>query len=94
MDSKLKVFNVEFKIYLDNVSRDVKIIAYSPKQARKFFHDWWKRYNKDYAIITLVYDLDEDIAQKLLSKKNITIEEQFKKQQDYIYRGKSDEDKH
>ena len=91
MESKLKVFNVEFKIYKDVLYRDVLIIAYSPKQARKFFFDWWRKNWRRSIIVTMIYEVDKKKTQ--LKLKSGTIEGKFKEQQDYIYRGKSDEDK-
>lgn len=86
----LHTYKVEFKIYGKTVTQDIHFTAYSPKQAKKFFYDWWKKnHTTQYAVVTMVGQLDDNFARELtLRTTNETIEERFESQQQYIYGGK------
>lgn len=90
----LHTYEVEFKIYGESVTQEVHITAFSPKQARKFFYDWWKKHHKtQYAVVVLVSQLDDKFARELCRRvTDQTIEERFASQQDHIYRKKGEPD--
>lgn len=90
----LHTYKVEFKIYGDYVIQETHITAFSPKQARKFFYDWWKNHHTtQYAVVVMVSQLDDKFARELCRRvTDQTIEERFENQQDYIYRKKGKPD--
>lgn len=92
-DRKIKMYNVEFRAYGTFDNRDVKMIAYSPKQAKKFFYDWWRKKHGTYALVIMAYELSEKVTQKILKELDMNLDDLFKRQQDYIYRSRCDEDK-
>ena len=87
-------YDVEFRRYGKYVSENVYVVAYSPKQAKKFFYDWWKNHHNDYAIIIMVSQIDDAKARALCSRiENCSLEEKFERQCDYIYRRENNEQK-
>ena len=92
MKKALHTYKVEFQIYGEYVNQDTHITAYSPKQAQKFFYDWWLRYHKSkYAVVILISQLDDTYAESLSQTiTGETIKERFKRQCDYIYRRKEE----
>lgn len=85
----IKAYKVEFRVYGRTVCQDVHICAYSPKQAKKFFYDWWKNHHLDYAVVVMVSEIENAYARALASATTgETLEERFESQQKYIYGGK------
>lgn len=85
--ASVKCYKVEFRRYGRYVDEEVHILAYSPKQAKKFFYDWWKNHHTSYAIIILVSEMDNAYARALCSSTTgESLEERFESQCDYIYR--------
>lgn len=88
----IHTYKVEFKVYGEYVTQDVHISAYSPKQAKKYFYDWWKKNHRTkYAVVVLVSQLDDKYAEELSQRTTgETIKERFKRQCDYIYKREED----
>ena len=84
----IHTYKIEFKIYGEFVTQDVHISAYSPKQAKKYFYDWWKKHHTTkYAVVILVSQINDQYAEELsLRITGETLKERFKSQCDYIYR--------
>ena len=83
----LHTYKVEFIEYGRYATQEVNFTAYSPKQAKKFFYDWWKNHHTSYATVILVSQLDDAYAKRLtMQTTGETVEERFKRQSDYIYR--------
>lgn len=92
MKKALHTYKVEFQVYGKYVNQDVHIAAYSPRQAKKFFYDCWKKHHRTkYAVVILVSELEPKEAEFLLKMTtNESIEERFKRQQEYIYKREED----
>lgn len=93
MDKVLKAYEVEFCPIVNGhpkPSRNVRIVAYSSKQANKFFFDWRRNTKKVPAIYVMTWELEKP---KELSFKEWQeeIHNHFEKQQKIIY-GKEDKD--
>ena len=80
-------YKVEFRVYGRYVDEETHIVAYSPKQAKKFFYDWWKNHHTNYAVVILVSQIEDNYAKELAERTTgETLEERFKTQCDHIYR--------
>lgn len=80
-------YKVEFRVYGRYVDEETHIVAYSPKQAKKFFYDWWKNHHTTYAVVILVSQLEDNYAQTLsIVTTGESLKERFTRQCDFIYR--------
>lgn len=89
MKKALHAYKIEFRIYDRVVAQDTHVVAYSPKQAKKFFYDAWKNHHTTYVVVILVSELDTKEAENLLraTSTHKTLEDRYKYQCDYIYGG-------
>ncbi|MBO7735389.1 MAG: hypothetical protein J6S67_22685 [Methanobrevibacter sp.] len=88
----IHTYKVEFQVYGEYVNQDIHFCAYSQKQAKKFFYDWWKKHHPTkYAVVTMISQLDDKYAEELSQRTTgETLKERLKSQSDHIYRRKED----
>ena len=72
--------------------RDVYISAYSQKQALKFFYDWGRNCMDTFISLTDIRLVEKHSREYLNATGKLTIEEQFKIQQNHIYKRKGKKD--
>lgn len=92
--SELKAYEVEFRPIVNGIARPtrkVRIVAYSQKQANKFFFDWRHNTTKIPCIFEMSYELEKpkDLTFKEWKEE---IQDHFEKQQKIIYRREDKDD--
>ena len=87
----LTAYEIEFCPIVRGITRplrNVRIVAYSPLQARKFFIDWRKHRCHVPYLYVATYEVEKP-KELTLHEWQKEIREHFKKQQDIIYRKES-----
>ena len=90
METKeLKVYAIDFRPIVNGIikaSRTVLFIAYSEKQAKKFFFDWRHNVRKHPCVLEMIYERTRD-KETHIDDWRTELQKHFEEQQNLIYRG-------